>query len=219
MNRNWNLSGLILEGTCGSGKTSIFQAVLQSSRFVRRTFPSAVVLSEHQTQRVLEQKEREEGLAKEDNISLLESHVSYLERTYDRLRNMQWCDGTQTDMRIGFVFERFHLTHVCHYSHMSWNDVEGIDARLAGLGGKLCLLTVDPSLLEERITTNRSDVFLNYLKRFGATNAEIAEHFAAEQRLYVELCGRSTLETRIIETSTSSIEESLGEILDFWGVL
>ena len=89
MNRNWNLSGLILEGTCGSGKTSIFQALLRSNRFVRRTFPSVVVLSEHQTQRVLEQKEREEGLKREDNISLLEGHVSYLERLRDRLERVQ----------------------------------------------------------------------------------------------------------------------------------
>ncbi len=167
------MSGLILDGICRTGKTTIFRSLLQAAPFVKRSFLSSLVLSEHQTQRVLERKEREEGLKQSDNVALLDQHVTYLECMRDRLGQMQWCENNRTNMRIPYVFERFHFTHVYHYTHMSWPDVQEIDTRLAGLNCKLCLFSMDDSMLKRRIFTNRSPGWREYLARYGETDDEI----------------------------------------------
>lgn len=155
MKDSWSISGLILEGICGTGKTTMLQALLRSERFVQRSFHSSIVLSEHQTQRVLERKEMETGLAPEDNIGLLDEHVTYLESVRNRLDHMEWHQNNRTNMRVPYVLERFHFTHVCHYPPMTWEHVQPIDRRLSELNCKLCLLTIPDGLFRERIISSR----------------------------------------------------------------
>jgi len=219
MNENWNISGLILEGICGSGKTTILHSLLRSERFVLRSFPSSIVLSEHQTQRVLERKERETGLTPEDNVGLLEQHVSYLEAARDRLTQMEWCENKRTNMRVPYLLERFHFTHVCHYSHVTWEHVSPIDHRLAKLDCKLCLLVIPDELLRERIITGRDSAWHDYLKRYGATDEEILQYYTTQQNILRDLLARSELETRIIDTGAATIDQAMTQVLDFWGAV
>jgi len=219
MNENWNISGLILEGVCGTGKTTLFHAIVQSDRFVQRSFPSAIALSEHQTQRVLERKEREEGLSSKDNLVLLDQHVSYLESLRDRLDQMQWCNDNRTNMRIPYVLERFHLTHVFHYDHMSWESVEDVDSRLANLNCKLCLVTMDDSMMEHRIITSRDAGWREYLKRYGDTTEEIVECYCNQQEMLRALCEKSRLDTLVVDTTDVSVQNTLDQVLDFWGAV
>mgnify|MGYP003591832669 CR=1 FL=1 len=217
MSENWNLSGLILEGICGTGKTTLFRSITQSPQFSRRTALTAMAMSEHHTQRVLEEKERKEGLCLADNLSLLDSHVSYLELLNRRLAQMKWCENKRTNMRICYLLERFHFTHVCHYSHVAWENVQPIDARLARLNGKLCLLTVDESKLEERILAGRDAGWHEYLKTHGQTMPEIVGHYVEQQRRLIDLCARSSLPTVILNTSELSTADTLTRALEFWG--
>lgn len=219
MDDNWNISGLILEGICGSGKTTILHYLLQSERFVQRSFPSTIVLSEHQTQRVLERKERETGLTPMDNVSLLEQHVAYLEAVRDRLDQMEWCENKRTNMRIPFVLERFHFTHVCHYPNMTWEHVSGIDHRLAELNCKACLLVIPDELLRERIMTSRDSAWQGYIKRFGKTDDEILHHYARQQKMMRDLLAKSRLETRVIDTGTTTLDQAMVQVLDFWSAV
>lgn len=217
MNENWNISGLILEGVCGTGKTTVFRALQQSERFTRRSFLSAIVLSEHQTQRVLERKEREMGLTAADNMGLLDQHVSYLEAVRDRLNQMEWCQNNRTNMRVPYVLERFHFTHVYHYPHMTWEHVQPIDHRLAGLNCKLCLLTIPDALLRERIIGNRNATWREYLNRYGQTEDEILQHYATKQQLLRDLCERSEIDSLVLDTSVTSAADTVNQVLDFWG--
>ena len=219
MNTNWNMSGLILEGVSGTGKSTILRALHRSKLFVQKPFLSSIVLSEHQTQRVLERKEREEGLTRSDNLALLDHHVSYLESMRDRLDQMQWCNSNETNMRVPYILERFHFTHVYHYNHMSWADVRGIDLRLAKLSCKTCLFVVDDSIFEDRIITGRDSGWLNYLSRYGKTNDEIVQHYIEQQKQLLNLCEKSEMETLIINTTKLSVDETLSRALDFWGAL
>ncbi|MFC1601889.1 hypothetical protein ACFL34_06015 [Candidatus Sumerlaeota bacterium] len=219
MTENWNTSGLIIEGICGTGKTTLFHALLQCIRFVQKSFLSTIALSEHQTQRVLEHKEREQGLAPADNIALLDQHVTYWESIHTRLEQMPWRQDNRTNMRMLYILERFHFTHVYHYRHMNWRDVQGIDARLAQLNCKLCLLTMSDTMMEQRIITSRDAGWRDYLKQYGETNDEIIEHYIAQQELLRRLCEQSQLDTLIIDTSESSIDTILPQVLDFWGAI
>lgn len=219
MNHSWNVAGLILEGVCGTGKSTILKSIIQSERFIHRSPLSSVILSEHQTQRVLEQKEREKNLTRSDNISLLDQHVTYLEKVHDRLEKMQWCNNNRSNMQLPFVLERFHFTHVCHYSHISWSDVSEIDARLAKLNCRVCFFKADDSTLEDRIISNRDEGWRSYLSRIGSTTSEIIEHYSRQQKQMLALREKSALESQIIDTTDRPVDEVLQQVLDFWGAV
>ena len=219
MKEDWNIAGLILDGICGTGKTTLFRSLLQSERFVQRSFLSAIVLSEHQTQRVLERKERETGLTPNDNIELLDQHIFYLEAVQNRLNQMEWCQNNRTNMRVPYLLERFHFTHVYHYPHMTWEHVELIDRRLAGLNCKLCLLTIPEGLLRKRIITNRDSGWQEYLSRYGETDEEILRYYATQQQRLRGLCERSELEILVLDTSNMKVEDAVNQVLNFWGTV
>jgi len=219
MEIKWNVSGLIVEGISGSGKTSILSELLKSERFVNKSYLSSIVLSEHQTQRILERKEREEGLSVQDNLSLLDEHISYFENLNNQLNRMQWCRSNQTSMRIPYILERFHFTHVYHYNHMGWGDVQEIDNRLSAVNCKVCLLTADPEALRSRLLTGRDSSWMNYLKRYGDTDDKIVKYFVEQQSSLIELSRKSELQTLIIDTSGSSPDDNIDMILDFWGAV
>lgn len=219
MSEPWNISGLILDGVCGTGKSAVFKALLYSERFKKRSFTSTVVLSEHQTQRVLEQAERDGKIEPSDNFILLDRHVTYLEALKARLDRMEWCRNGSTAMRIPFVFERFHFTHIYHYSYMRWEMVADIDRRLAALNGKLCLFVADEKTLAKRLFTGRDEAWLNYLKRIGDSEEKIVSYYIEKQELLIGLCDRSVLDTLIVDTTNSSVENTLDLVIDFWGVI
>ncbi len=213
---NWNVSGLLLEGISGSGKTAVLSEVLGSERFLRRPFMSSLVLTEHQTQRVLERKEREEGLSIADNVNLLNQHLTFIEQVKERLEKMKWCNPASKAMRMPFILERFHLTHAYHYQHLKWEDIEDCDRRLVGLNCRLCLLTIDESAIESRIYNGRDSSWLNYISRFGSTRKEVVDHFIKQQNQLLNLADKSQLEKLIIDTSEKSAQETGQKVVDFW---
>lgn len=207
-----------MEGVSGSGKTALLRELLYSERFNRRTYFSTLVLSEHQTQRVLERKDREEGLTVADNLDLLDAHVSYLESLNHRLEQMQWCQANLTDMRLPYILERFHFTHVVQYSHLAWADVAPMDERLSHLNCKVCVFVANTSTLEQRIIHDRSGPFRDYIKRFGKTNADIVAHFVRQQNHLLELCGRTKLPCLVVDTGQDDLQACLEQLLDFWAI-
>jgi ABC-type glutathione transport system ATPase component len=124
--------GLILEGVSGSGKTTILQALLRSGRYLERGHLSSLVLTEHHTQRVLEPKQRREGLSVKDNVGLLRRHVETIGALEAHLRRTDWTARARTRHRVSYVLERFHLTHVCHYPHVAWGTSRTSTVRSPG---------------------------------------------------------------------------------------
>jgi adenylate kinase family enzyme len=219
MQENWNLSGLIIEGICGSGKTTLLRRILQSPRFLQKEYLSSIVLSEHHTQRVMEEKEHAGTLTPADHLDLLDQHVSYLEQVKARLDQMPWCDNSGINMRLPFLIERFHFTHVFHYPYLNWEHVAGIDRRMAALGGKLVVLTLDGSTLEERIILGRSPGWRDYIRRFGDTNQKVVDHYARQQDYLRELAEKTSMEKLILNTTCQDEDQSLERVLGFWGAV
>jgi thymidylate kinase len=219
MNADWNVSGLIIEGVCGTGKTAVLRELLRSDAFLNRSFVSSIVFSEHQTQRVLEQKERTEGLDPVDNIGLLEGIVGMLESMNNRLNRADFLARNRVDQKLVYVLERFHLTHVCDYDHIEWEMVKEIDARLSKLNARLCVLKAQDEAIGDRIMRNRGPCWLDYVKRFGNTREEIVEHYVEAQQEILKMSELTSLPVIVIDTTSSKPEDVTGQIIEFWGIL
>ncbi len=212
-----DVSGLILEGVSGSGKTTVLETLLRSERYLGRGHLSSLVLTEHQTQRVLEPKQKTEGLSVEDNVTLLRRHVETVVALEAGLRRTDWADRGRVRHRVCYVLERFHLTHVCHYPNVGWGDVEMLDRTLARLGCKLCLLTADRSVLQERVTDGRGEPeWRTHLSSFGADRHEISDHYAAQQEKFLELSQASSIPSIVVDTSKTQGPEAAEKVAAFW---
>ena len=212
-----NLSGIILEGISGTGKSTVLRAMLNNKRWVNKSCLSAIVLSEHHTQRVLENKEKAGNLDKSDNIELLSRIVGQLEFLKNNADQMDWLTRGRSNQIIPFILERFHLTHVYHYPNVEWEDVAEIDARLQKLGARVCLLIIDDKDIENRIVGDRQkNEWQQYLARYGKAIPEIVGHFIEKQNYLVELARQSSLAVETINTSKLSPDEIAEYIFDWW---
>ena len=216
---SWNMNGLIIEGTAGTGKSTAIRALLASEAWRSKAFISSIVLSEHQTMRVLEAKERLGTLRVQDHIALLNDIVFMLERFNNALSAMDWSERKREGHKLPFLLERFHFSHVFHYSGMKWDDVQEIDQRLAALNTKVCILTIDPQVMRQRIIEDtRKNGWGSFLHRFGNNEAEIIQHFARQQETLLSLCQRTKLSCKVIDTSNTPILKIVEEMLGLLGL-
>lgn len=218
MNKNY-LNGLIIEGISGTGKTTILKSILKNERYNSRKVLSTIVYTEHQTQRILEKKEKEKSLTLDDSILLLTDITTHLKKLNNRLIERNWEGISSEESGISYILERFHFTHVCHYPHMNWRDVKPIDLDLSCLGGKLCILTVSEDILSKRLFDRNNTCWINYLKKFGNTKEEIISYFINQQNQYIKLCKISNLPYIIIDTSNKSKESIVDTVFDYWKLL
>ena len=215
----WNTTGLILEGIAGTGKSTAIRSLLVSEAWIKKGHISSIVLSEHQTQRVLEANEKLGPLQVQDHQILLSKIVSMLEQFNSGLQAMDWSARNRQAHKLPFLLERFHFTHVFHYPGMTWEDVDDIDARLAVLNAKVCMLTINPVVMKQRIVwdTNKNG-WQSFLQRFGKSDDEIIEHFIIQQEHLIRLTKLTRLPCRIIDTSNTPTQRVVEEMLDFWAL-
>jgi len=100
---------------------------------------------------------------------------------------------------------------------MRWDDVQEIDQRLAALNTKVCILTIDPRLMKQRIVGDKKKNGWNaFLHRFRESDEEIIDYFIRQQEELLCLSELTRLPCHMVDTSNISIETVVEEILDFW---
>lgn len=210
------MNGLILEGIAGSGKSTMLRALIAHECWTRKPYLSSIVLSEHQTQRVLEAKERRVGLQIADHLDLLAEIVGMLEQFNRRLLQMDWAERRRDGQKLAYVLERFHLSHVYHYPGMAWDYVQPIDRRLFPLNAKVCILTLEKHVVRQRILGDTKKLWKTYLETIGSSEEEILAHFWRQQEQLMQLCALTCLPCLVIDTSVRPVESMVEEIFAFW---
>lgn len=214
---SWNTNGLIIEGIAGTGKSTALRALLSSNAWTNKNYLSSIMLSEHQTMRVLEAKERQGSLQVQDHIHLLSKIVSMLEQLHAGLSSMDWLARGRAGHKLPFLLERFHFTHVYHYPDLCWQDVQEIDQRLAVLNTKVCIFTIDPKVMKQRIIGDtKKNGWSTFLTRFGEDDEAIIQHFIQQQETLLRLSQHTMLPCHIVDTTNKTIEVVVDEVLGFW---
>lgn len=136
---------------------------------------------------------------------------------HDRSSQMDWSARNRTNHRLPFLLERFHFTHVFHYG-LDWEHVRSIDERLAKINCKVCILQINKTDMEQRIILERDAGWGKYIHQFGNSNIEIVDYYDKQQDLLLDLLQRTKLEWIKINTSETSIEETVSRLVTFWNI-
>lgn len=206
--------GLVLEGVPGTGKSTIIRAMRELPGFRRRSQLSTLIIAEELTQRVLEPAWNRGDLLPEHHRDHLMGILEPMVRFDALLRSRGWSGSP--DQHFLFLLERFHLTHVTYYPHLSWDDVQEVDGLLHSLDARLLILTCEAPVLRERILGRPSPAWRRYMSRYGETDDEIVEHYLQQQRALMEMSSRSRLSCKVMDVTHRGEREIAGEA---WGHL
>lgn len=199
--------GLIIEGISGTGKTAVLESLMNHPYIKNIPAMSRMVLTEHHTQRTLELLEQRGLLEPSHHLSLMNDVITFIESLHQRTVSREWDHLDFQEQDFLFFLERFHLTHVFRFPHMSWDHVADIDHRLKQLGTILCLLTVSAETLEKRLFSRRNECWLNYLKRYGNTKTAVVDSFMNTQQIAVNLGELSNLPLIRLDTTDLSADD------------
>lgn len=212
-----NMTGLILEGVCGVGKTSVLRALQAAPEFLERGGASLICLSEHHTQRVLEPLEQSSGLSAADHCAHLGGLLDFLAGLDARAARQDWSARGRGAHRVCFLLERFHFTHAVHYPYLDWNDLAGVDARLGGLNARVAILTASPDALSKRLFDPARDAgWFAYLRTISPDRDKVVAHYLAQQEQLLALRKKTCLPCQTFDASAAASAALAQQILDFW---
>jgi hypothetical protein len=160
---------LLMEGACGVGKTTLLVAMRELS-----TNRGSLVL------RVLDQRFTYAPIAPAEDAGILDAELNaqILKRLIQRVASIR---REHPDALL--VLDTFHVTQRIRPGVLSEQAFHACDQSLRELGCRTLLLEVPNKVLFERTVVGRRGTgFARYASRFGATEQEIGDHFALEQR-------------------------------------
>jgi hypothetical protein len=169
---------LIVEGTCGAGKTML------SNALARRE--GVQLLPQRLTYGVVAPLEQLRALDDGLNHVLLGRLVDWLKRND---RPERW-----------MVVDSLHLTQWVRPGVLGLASFASIDKQLARIGARGVLLTVSPELVRQRAITGRANTpFRTYAAKWAPDDETLHARFVKEQETMREVCGISLMKWDILD--------------------
>jgi thymidylate kinase len=171
---------LLLEGTCGVGKTTLLRAMEELTS--ERGSPALTVLGQRFTYGPIAGAEDAGILDAELNEQILQRLLRRIITVHE-----QQIQGTL------LVLDTFHVTQRVRPGVLSDAAFRACDQVLQQLRCRTVLLEVPDSVLLERVTVRRRDTgFARYASKFGSSESEVGGHFLREQALIRNLVTASS---------------------------
>ena len=187
---NARLNGLIVEGVVAAGKTTMIREIM-SVLAERRHSCTKVFLSEHYTERVLEDKKARKTLTVGKVIEHCDSILAMMKQLA-LLKSSGKFKTEAGNASIYAVLERFIGSQFANLSTLGvWNPIPSDNHRirdlytaLAELGFSIVILTVAEDQIAEAIDQtrlHRNDKWTAYLDSIGDSE-EVGKHYRDWQR-------------------------------------
>ena len=123
------MNGLILEGVCTTGKTTILNHISNDERYIRRQ--TKLQLNEFMTERIIEYPKP----TLTERLKLLKNYVDIIENLNTNFYSSRFKDTEDETIKPIYLLERFHLTHAVE--EQDFKPFEEIDKKLNELKFKL----------------------------------------------------------------------------------
>lgn len=171
-----HISGWIVEGVVASGKTTLIQE-LQQTLANRHPARTKVYISEHYTERILENEKAKGSLTAQATIELASNIVEELERIAAWKSESKFCHN-QGNAVIDSTLERFLGSHYAnlkalnlwHSNSQDESKIIDIYNRLEILGFSIVILKLPDSLISQAVASTklyRNTAWSQYLKTIG----------------------------------------------------
>jgi thymidylate kinase len=208
------LRGLIIEGVTAVGKTAVL-GLLQARLAVEWPACTKVLLSEHYTERVLEDRKASRTLTFQDALRHSGEIVSLLEQLNSWKARGKFLDKSG-NAEILVLVERFFGSHVANLRlslgenlpASTLQDAVSLYKKIAALGLRVVILTIEPALIPAAVADTldrRNDAWRAYVSTLGDIDA-VAAHYQDWQSsllaFYARLEDRVPIEVERLSTST-----------------
>lgn len=185
------IRGIILEGQCCSGKTSIFNAIKHCHPLEDDAERNVIFLSEHYSQTLNCINGELKNLSQKENLKILSDRISMLEKLNDYANSMG--EHSRRSRGLFFVFERFHLNYAHSFNDASSDEYIKLEQRLVNLNAQVVLCTISPENVKQRLI-HRS-TFTNEV----VSQKDITTYIENQQR-FIDFANKSTVPKTIINT-------------------
>lgn len=211
------MRGIIIDGVAGSGKTTIIKSLNQRI-FEKEPLASRIFLSEHYTQRILENPDGQIKPTKDRINNHIENIISSLEMFQAMLIGSKFADDPgQADLFV--VLERFVLTHLTSLPESyGLNEATQHLQKLSSLNFIQIALITPEEMMTERVLSTfkyRNDKWKDYLYSIG-NEEEIVKYYLDWQRKflsYVDLC-KNSISTFVIEIKNNNFDSYAQKIMN-----
>lgn len=217
-----HISGWIVEGVVASGKTTLIQELQQilANRYPART---KVFISEHYTERVLEDEKAKGSLTAQSTIDLASKIVKELEGIAAWKSESKFCHNRGNAV-IDSTLERFLGSHYANLKTMNlWHSdsedesrIIDIYNRLSILGFSVVILKLPDSLISRAVASTklyRNAAWCQYLETIG-NDEEVGSYYLNWQNKLFEFYHTLSedIEIKIVMVDSIHSHDRYGEL-------
>ena len=202
---------LLVEGTCGTGKTTLLRGLLRKYACQEDKPRTILFITQAHTYFPIMSDDLPALPGKKEHRQHLRKIIKMLEWNLEGLQPSKW-------YALHGLIDTLHLTHAFRPGVLTWSELTYIDQYLGALGAKMIFLEAQHQTLWDRLIVGRGSdpAYLNHFqRRFGDTPEAVHAYYTKEQVQMRGLLRRSAMESLIVPAEDSSVD-NLAQAYQFW---
>ncbi|MBN3865708.1 hypothetical protein HCU66_26310 [Pseudomonas frederiksbergensis] len=199
------MKGILLEGICGAGKTSVFRKLMQ---LTCKTAPDAFIsISQQYSQRMFEHIRPQISI--HEVLKMYEPLLTHLKSLDSQFKGSVFVKHPRrSNIEPKFLVESTHLNCIIEFSISKNPAIDKVTCEFSQLGGTVVFLTVPEDQILERCITStrllRSIGWAEYLKELSDNDNDLVEIMLARQATLRSYLEENKIRYVTINTGTKS---------------